>query len=182
MKIEKKHYWLIGAGALLLTATGIFFFQRRKKNRILAQEQLTDPFEDTDNRSIDPNDPNGTNSTERPAGIPPEGNSTVEKSPLVSVVDRIESKDGSGLIYILTLKDRPSATTLRVGERVKITGVPNLTGTKIIEKLFIDANGKLGGIYLRRTPDMPNKLMSFKQSVNDNPLLVQGTGKIFKLN
>ncbi len=85
--------------------------------------------------------------------------------------ERIAPKpDGT---FVFVFKSRPPQGFINQGEQISIAGtIGYFDGIKTVEKLFIDDNGKIGGVYLKL--NNPNLTQAMKSILSANEYVFAG--------
>lgn len=95
--------------------------------------------------------------------------------------------DGGNGMVIFTFHNRPSVGTIEIGDPIKITNTKSkmIDGVLGVKKLFIDSNGKIGGVYIK--PKMigmhaQTDLIKLQQKIRQYPELLSNIAFIETVN
>ena len=180
--MKKSQKILLGVGAAILVIGGAAFFFLRGKKEDEVVTDTDDGTRAGENKALPPDYANDVDSTVGQGGnnvIAPVTNPPIVSRPLstsslpirvisptlnpsqlfawetVSIVERVAPKGGGS--YVLTFKNRKDGTyPLSAGQQIAVeisnaVGKP-LKGLHRVEKVWVDANGKKAGVFIRLIP------------------------------
>jgi hypothetical protein len=194
MKLDKKKMMIIG-GILLAVGVGVYFWRKRKAEsdalEDLDEDSLIDEEAESDElkKSTTATDVNEDSKnkiadikTKRPLLVSPN-----KKRPIKSIgcppnavrMGYLQRQGGNPMLAIhIAGEDRPKVRGfIKRGDRINISGT-SFDGTYKISKLWTDANGNVGAVYIY-LPPIKYKSRETPDRTFENKACITVLGKVF---